>query len=261
MVLDRIVAEKKKEIERDKEKAPLKELIARASSWSAQPRGFKEAISRTGKINLIAEIKKASPSKGILREDFDPLKIAKTYAGSGASALSILTEKNFFQGNIAYLKSVKGAVDLPILRKDFIVDEYQIYESVCAGADSILLIAQLLSKKQLAEFYSLCVQLKLDAVCEVHNEEDLDKVLPCNVEIVGINNRSLESFSEDLQVSANLIKRIPQGKVVISESGIKSSADVNYLQSLGVNAVLIGEAFMRSKDIAAKVKELMYGKD
>lgn len=261
MILDRIVAEKKKEIERNKEKAPLKELIIKSSSYIAQLRGFKEAISQPGKINLIAEIKRASPSKGILREDFDPLKIAKSYAASGASALSILTEKNFFQGDIAYLKSVKNAVNLPILRKDFIVDEYQIYESVCAGADSILLIAQLLSEKQLAEFYSLCVQLKLDAVCEVHNEEDLDKVLPCDIEIVGINNRSLKTFSEDLQVSANLIKKIPQGKVVISESGIKSSLDVKYLQSLGVNAVLIGEAFMRSEDIGAKVKELMHGQD
>jgi len=257
MILDRIVEEKRKEIERAKVEFPLKELIEMSGNFAGHLRDFKETISRKGQINLIAEIKKASPSKGILREDFEPVEIARAYEASGACALSILTEEKFFQGNIGYLKTVREAVNLPILRKDFIIDEYQIYESVCAGADSVLLIAQLLSEEQLKEFSRLCAQLNLDAVCEVHSEEDLDKVLRQDLEIIGINNRNLQTFKEDLQVTSGLIKRIPKGKVVISESGIKSFEDVKFLQSLGVNTVLIGEAFMYSTDIAAKVKEVM----
>ncbi|MBL7091902.1 MAG: indole-3-glycerol phosphate synthase TrpC [Candidatus Omnitrophica bacterium] len=257
MILDRIVEEKRKEIEKAKELFSLAELIKKSSSFIGQHRGFKDAVSQPDKINLIAEIKKASPSKGILREDFEPVEIARAYEASGACALSILTEEKFFQGSIGYLKTVREAVNLPILRKDFIIDEYQIYESVCAGADSVLLIAQLLSEEQLKEFYSLCTHLKLDAVCEVHNEEDLDKVLGQDCTIIGINNRNLQTFEEDPQVSARLIRKIPKGKAVISESGIKSFEDVKFLQSLGVNAVLIGEAFMCSKDIKVKVKELM----
>lgn len=256
MLLDRIIKEKKEEIEQAKAKTSLAELMERASSCAGRLRGFKQAVSRPGKINLIAELKQASPSKGLLRQDFAPVKIAQEYEDSGAAALSILTDKKFFQGDIAYLKSVREAVSLPILRKDFIIDKYQIYESVCAGADSVLLIAQILSEEKLREFCQLCAELRLDAVCEVHSEEDLDKVLRQEIEIIGINNRALQTFKEDLQVSARLIKKIPQGKIVISESAIKTAQDVRYLQGLGVNAVLIGEAFMRSADIAAKVKEL-----
>ena len=261
MILDNIIKEKKKEIEAAKAKTPLAELIKKSADFISQARGFKEAVSVPGKINLIAEIKKASPSKGVLREDFDPLEIAHTYETSGACALSILTDKKFFQGDITYLQAVREAVNLPLLRKDFIIDQYQIYESVCAGADAVLLIAQLLSKEQLKKFHSLCAQLNLDAVCEVHSEEDLDKALGANCEIIGINNRNLQTFAEDLQVSERLIKKIPKGKTIISESAIKTSGDVKYLQGLGVNTVLIGETFMRSKDIGAKVKELIYGKN
>jgi len=257
MILDRIVEEKRKEIEKAKKLLSLTELIKKSPSFIGQHRGFKEAVSQPDKINLIAEIKKASPSKGLLREDFDPLDIARIYEASGACALSLLTDKKFFQGELSYLKPVREAVKLPILRKDFIIDKYQIYESLCAGADSILLIVQLLSEKQLSEFYSLCTKLNLEAVCEVHNEEDLDRALCQDAMIIGINNRNLQTFEEDLQVSARLAKRIPEGKIVISESAIKISEDVKFLQDLGVNAVLIGEAFMRSADIEAKVKELM----
>lgn len=259
MILDQIVKEKIKEIQRAQEKVSLKELIEKSSSFATHLRGFKEAISRPGKINLIAEIKKTSPSGGVLREEFEPAEIARTYKASGASALSVLTEKNFFQGNIDYLKKVKAAVDLPVLRKDFVIDKYQIYESVCAGADAILLIVKLLSEEKLAEFSRLCAQLKIDAVYEVHSEEDLDKALSQDSDIIGINNRDLNTFEIDLQVSSRLIKRIPGSKVIISESGIKTPQDVRYLQNLGVHAVLIGEIFMRSKDIASKVKEIMGG--
>ena len=257
MILDKIVEEKKKEIGAAKEKVSLEELIKKSADFISQTRGFKQAISKADQINLIAEIKKASPSKGVLREIFKPVEIAKVYETSGACALSVLTDKKFFQGDIAYLKTVREAVNLPLLRKDFIIDSYQIYESLCAGADAVLLIAQLLSEKQLKQSIQLCAQLNLDALCEVHDEENLDKVLSIDCEIIGINNRNLETFAEDLEVSARLVKKIPKGKIVISESAIKSSEDVKYLRGLGVNAVLIGESFMRSKDIEAKVKEIM----
>lgn len=261
MLLDKIVQEKKKEVEKAKEKVPLEKLRQKSSSLVGQLRGFKEAISQPGKLNLIAEIKKASPVKGVLREDFAPVEIAQAYEASGACALSIITDKKFFQGDLVHLKLVKERVDLPILRKDFIIDHYQIYESLCNGADALLLIAQLLSAKQLGEFCSLCTELKMDAVCEVHSEEDLDKVLAIDAEIIGVNNRNLNTFAEDLQVTKRLMQKIPQGKLVISESAIKTFADVKFLQGVGVNAVLIGETFMRSKDIGLKVKELIHGEN
>ncbi|UCB57670.1 MAG: indole-3-glycerol phosphate synthase TrpC [Candidatus Omnitrophota bacterium] len=260
MILNQIIEEKKREVEEAKRKVSLAELTKKASSVGGL-RGFKKAISQAGKLNLIAEIKKASPSKGLLRKDFNPVEIAKSYAASGACALSILTDKKFFQGNLSFLQSVRKAVDLPILRKDFIIDEYQIYESVCAGADGVLLIARLLSDEQLKKFCALCARLKLDALCEVHNEEDLDKVLTSGASIIGINNRDLDTFNEDLKTTERLMKKIPKGKIVISESAIRNRQDVKYLQGLGVNAVLIGEAFMRSANIGAKVRELMHDKD
>lgn len=257
MILDEIVAEKKKEIEQARQALTQDELVKGASACFGQIRSLKLALSQPGRMKLIAEIKKASPSRGVLRKDFKPVEIARSYEAAGACALSILTDKKFFQGDLANLKAVRKAVGLPILRKDFIIDEYQIYESVLSGADSVLLIAQLLTAKQLRDFYSLCTQVNLEAVCEVHSEEDLDKVLGTEISIIGINNRNLQTFEEDLQVSAQLKKRIPADKIVISESAIKTARDVKFLQDLGVNAVLIGEAFMRSENIEAKVKELM----
>jgi indole-3-glycerol phosphate synthase len=257
MLLEKIVAQKIKEVEQAKRDVSLAELKEKSAGCINQVRDFKKAISPLHKMNLIAEIKKASPSRGLLRKDFDPVKIAQTYESCGAEALSILTEKNFFQGDIAYLAVVREKVGLPILRKDFIIDAYQIYESVCAGADSVLLIARLLSKKQLKEFCSLCAQLNLEPVCEVHNEEELDKVLDQDSAIIGINNRDLDTFEEDLDVTTRLMKKIPREKIVISESAIKSFQDVKYLAGAGVRTVLIGEAFMRSRSIPATLKQLM----
>lgn len=257
MILDQIVSQKKKEITQAQAAVPLSKLIAQCSALSMQRRSLKTAIARKDKINLIAEIKKASPSKGVLRKDFNPLAIARTYQLSGASALSVLTDKKFFQGELSYLQTVRQAVNLPILRKDFIIDQYQLYQSVCAGADAVLLIARLLSAQQLKQLLKLCSQLKLESVCEVHQQQDLEKVLAADAVIIGINNRNLDTFAEDLEVTAQLIKKIPQEKIVISESAIKTAQDVKYLQELGVSAVLIGETFMRSEDIAAKVKEIM----
>lgn len=256
MILDQIVEEKKKEVEQARLEVSQEELIKRTVALGFR-RSFKEAISQPGKLNLIAEIKKASPSKGILRQDFDPVGIARIYEAAGASALSIITDKKFFQGDLTFLKAVKDAVNLPILRKDFIIDQYQIYQSVSAGAGSLLLIARLLSSGELSKFSSLCAHLKLDVLCEVHSEEDLDKALGADCALIGINNRNLDTFAEDLQVSARLIKKIPKDKIVVSESAIRTAEDVKYLQDLGVHAVLIGEAFMRSPNINAKVKELM----
>jgi indole-3-glycerol phosphate synthase len=256
MILDQIVAHKKKEVEQARVEVSQEELIKRIASLGSR-RSFKQAVSQPGKLNLIAEIKKASPSKGMLRQDFNPVEIARAYQAAGACALSIITDKKFFQGDITYLKAAREAVSLPVLRKDFIIDQYQLYQSVCAGADSVLLIIRLLSPEQLAEFSALCAQLNLEALCEVHNEEDLEKALSVDCELIGINNRNLDTFVEDLQVSARLIKKIPKGKILVSESAIRTAEDVKYLQGLGVNAVLIGEAFMRSPDINAKIEELM----
>lgn len=257
MILEQIIAEKKKEVEQAKRAASQDTLTKKAFSLRSRLRGFQEAISSPGKINLIAELKKASPSCGVFRADFQPIKIAQDLRASGAAALSILTDQKFFQGDIAYLQTVKAAVNLPILRKDFIIDEYQLYQSVCAGADAVLLIARILSAPQLKEFLDICAQLNLDALCEVHNQDELDQVLNADCAIIGINNRDLNSFSEDLQVTARLIKRIPKGKIVVSESAVKTSKDVKYLQGLGVHAVLIGEALMRSEDILGTAKEIM----
>ena len=256
MILEKIILKKREEIKEAKSKLSLEELIDRVASFG-ELRGFKEAISKNGKLNLIAEIKKASPSKGLLRENFNPVEIAEIYQASGADCLSVLTDKAFFQGDLNYLKAVRQVTTLPILRKDFIIDKYQIYESLMSGADAILLISQLLSADQLHEFYQICQELNLDVLCEVHNEEDLDKALKANYEIIGINNRNLQTFQEDLEVTTNLIKRIPQEKVVVSESAIKTHLDIKHLESLGVRAVLIGEAFMRSENIEAKVREVM----
>ena len=255
MMLKEIIKQKKIEIERFREKIPLPALVKKASG-SKRLRDFKAALVQTGRINLIGEIKKASPSKGLLRGKFDPAAIAREYQEAGACALSVLTDEKFFQGNLRYLKLVRDAVNLPILRKDFIIDRYQIYQSLLTGADALLLIARILSAAELKEFYSLCNQLGLDALCEVRSQKDLDKALGCGCQIIGINNRDLETFNEDLTLSSRLIKLIPKSMVIVSESAIRTKDDLRYLQQLGLHAVLIGEAFMRSADIKAKVKQL-----
>ncbi|MFC1631967.1 indole-3-glycerol phosphate synthase TrpC [Candidatus Omnitrophota bacterium] len=257
MILDEIIAQKKKEVAEAKSGISQEELIERIADGRQPQRNFKRAITQSEQISLIGEIKKASPSKGILRPDFQPLEIAREYQSAGTGALSILTDQKFFQGELSYLERIRQIVTLPLLRKDFIIDEYQIYRSLFHGADAVLLIAGILSSEQLSYFHSLCAQLNLDAVCEVHDQQDLEKVLSAGCLIVGINNRNLNDFSEDLKVTERLIKMIPRGKVVISESAIKSRADVKYLQGLGIDAVLIGEAFMRSQNITASVRKLM----
>jgi len=256
MILSRIIEEKRRVIEEAKRRHPPEDLMKAAKQICVRS-SFKKNISRPHHMNLIAELKKASPSKGILRGDFNPVKIATTYQANGASAISVLTDERFFEGKLEYIEKVKTNVSIPVLRKDFIIDEYQIYESVKAGADAILLIAELLSQDELKYFYELATSLGLDCLMEVHNEEDVDKALASGAAIIGINNRDLHTFRVDLSTTQKLIRLIPKNKMVVSESGIRSYEDVMFLRSIGVHAVLIGEAFMEADDIAAKMREIM----
>lgn len=256
MILSKIINEKRKQVEKAQAKLPkqkLKELASKIYIKSS----FKRSISRPHHINLIAELKKASPYKGIIRGDFNPLKIALTYHANGACALSVLTDERFFEGNLETLKELKERVTLPLMRKDFIIDDYQIYESLYWGADAILLIAHILTERELKSFYKIAKDLGMDVVVEAHNEEDVEKALKSGASIIGINNRDLNTFRVDLSTTQRLIRLIPENKIKISESGIKTYEDVMFLKSLGMDAVLIGEAFMEADDIAGKMREIM----
>ncbi|MBL7156702.1 MAG: indole-3-glycerol phosphate synthase TrpC [Candidatus Omnitrophica bacterium] len=256
MILSKIINEKRKEIERARVEMPEQKLKGLAKKIYIKS-AFKRNIARPHHINLIAELKKASPSRGIIRGDFNPLKIALTYQANGAGAVSVLTDERFFEGNLKTLKDIKGKITIPLLRKDFIIDEYQVYESLYYGADAILLIAQILTEAELTGFYKIAKNLGMDVLMEVHNEEDVEKALKTGASIIGINNRELSTFKVDLSTTQRLIRLIPEGKVRVSESGIKTYEDVMFLKSLGINAVLIGEAFMETDDIAAKMREIL----
>jgi indole-3-glycerol phosphate synthase len=248
-ILKKIIANKLIEIRQAKKRVPLEALKQRIKSVS-RPRNFKKAISKKGKLCVIAEIKKASPSAGIIRKDFNPLSLARSLERAGADALSVLTDKKFFKGDLVYLKAIKSRVKLPILRKDFIVDEYQVYESRAFGADAILLIARIVSQGKLKKLYRLAKSLKLDCLVEVYSKSDLKKALKISLEIIGINNRNLKDFSLDLNTTFRLKKLIPEGKIVVSESGINTPDGLALLKIMGVQAALIGEAFMRAKSIS-----------
>ncbi|MDQ1329116.1 MAG: indole-3-glycerol phosphate synthase, partial [Candidatus Poribacteria bacterium] len=252
MILDKIISHKKLEVEEQKRFQPLDE-IKRKLINIGEVRNFRRAISHPGRINLIAEIKKASPSKGIIREDFNPSAIAKIYEQSGASAVSVLTDNEFFKGDLSYLKVVRSVtLALPILRKDFIIDEYQVYQSRLAGADAILLIAAVLDLPILINLLSIAKGIGLDCLVEVHTEEELEKVLNTDACIIGINNRDLNTFQTNIQTTARLMQLMPDDRIVVSESGISSKDDVKFLQKCGVQAMLIGESLMTSNDIALK---------
>jgi len=256
MILSKIIQEKRKYIAASKQRVPLRDLVEKASKVYTKS-SFKKNISRGYQINLIAEIKKASPSMGIIRGDFNPVMIALTYQAHGASAISVLTDERFFDGRLEHLKEVKRTVTVPILRKDFIIDEYQIYESVVAGADAILLIADILTPEELKKYLELAKGLGMDVLCEVHNEEDVQKAIDSGANIIGINNRDLHTFKVDLGITQRLVRFIPDTKVKVSESGIKTHQDIMLMKSIGINAVLIGEAFMVADDIGAKMREIM----
>lgn len=258
MILSRIINEKRRIVQEAKNVVSQEDLSRQAHGIYVQS-AFKRNVSRPHRMNLIAEMKKASPSQGIIRGDFNPVRIAVTYETNGAGAISVLTDERFFEGRLEYIRLVKERTSLPVLRKDFIIDEYQIYETVVAGADAMLLIAEILSSAELARFFTIGKGFGIDIMVEVHSEEDIEKALSVRADIIGINNRDLHTFKVDVGCTQRLIRLIPKDTVIVSESGIKTYEDVMFLKSLGVNAVLIGEAFMVSDDIAAKMREIMRG--
>ncbi len=256
MILDTIIAHKLKELKNDQSQVPLSTLKSKITSLEPT-KDFLSAIAKPDSINLIAEVKKKSPSKGIIREDFDPVEIANSYFENGAAAVSVLTDQHFFDGNLTYLSSIEKAIDLPLLRKDFTVDPYHIYQARATGADAILLIVAALSSNQLKEYLEIADTLSLASLVEIHTAEELEIALDVDAEIIGINNRDLHTFNTSLETTFRLHESIPKGKVVVSESGIYTRKDVEALRNVGVNAILVGESLMRSPDIGIKVRELI----
>ena len=247
-----ILDEKKNEVARLKKSMPFNRDKKR------QPlRDFKAAISVAQKISLIAEIKFASPSAGRIREKVDPISIGRIYQDAGAAAISLLTDKRFFQGDLEHLPRLKKATVLPILRKDFIIDEVQLREAQFYGADAVLLIARILSQQQLAEYLALCRELGLAPLTEVHDRDDLEKAVACDAEIIGINNRDLDSFKVDINTTFDLAPLIPQHCVCVSESGITEEKDIFALKTKRIHAVLVGSSLMSSKEPAKKTKEIV----
>ena len=256
MFIEKIVEIKKEEIQRRKTRSRQKEMEEIIPSLPL-PRDFIEAISRHASMALIAEIKHASPSLGVINEDVDILQFAKEYERGGASAISVLTEANFFKGDLSYLHLIKEKTSLPVLQKDFILDPFQIYEGRVSGADAVLLIASLLDRKQLEEFVDLTQKLHMVPLVEIHNRDDLEKTSSLNLPLIGVNNRDLRTFEVDSRTTLRLKREIPPTTGVISESGIKSSKEVKILREAGVNGILVGEVLMRSPDPASKIRELL----
>jgi len=247
-MLKKILDVKKEEV------AELRRKYSRESFRESKMFGIKRinletALRKKRKINLIAEIKKASPSKGILKKDFDYFEIAKSYMRGGADAISILTDKQFFHGDVSYLKEIAEIKIVPLLRKDFIIDEFQILQAKANGADAILLIAEALSKEQIKELSNAAFENDLEVLLEVHSEKQLKKIDFGINKIIGINNRDLETFKVDIQTTNELVKQLPGECIIVSESGISSKFDLNYLKNIGVHAVLVGEHFMKSKNL------------
>jgi indole-3-glycerol phosphate synthase len=256
-ILNIIVEKKKERLFLSKKKTSLPELKSIIKDTS-KPRDFQKVIKRDpDNIKLIAEIKKASPSKGVIRKDFDPLSIAKIYEEKTVHAVSVLTEEDFFQGSLQFIPQVKQVLTKPVLRKDFIFDEYQIYESRANQADAILLIAAILEKNQAAEYLHLSKELGLSVLFEIHNFEELEMALFIKCDIIGINNRDLKTLKIDIQTTFDIKREIPSDKIVVSESGIKTTEDVNKLREAGIDAMLIGTSFMEANDIGKKIDELM----
>ncbi|WP_046215020.1 indole-3-glycerol phosphate synthase TrpC [Paenibacillus wulumuqiensis] len=262
MYLDRIVVTKQSEVEQLASRFSLAEAERQISAMPAT-RGFRDALTKTPNrsLGLIAEVKKASPSKGLIRPDFHPVHIARAYEEAGADCISILTDVQYFQGNNSYLTEIREAIQLPLLRKDFIIDERQIYEARLIGADAILLIAAILTPAQIRDYLRLAVSLGLDVLIEVHDRHELEIVLAAEgaVEhgLIGVNNRDLKTFETTLTTTAELIKLLPEGVPLISESGIMSPDDIRYVAEAGAAGVLVGEYFMRQDDIAQAVRTLM----
>ena len=242
---------------REKERTPLPEMRRLAESAPERP-SFYEALAKPG-LSCICEVKKASPSKGLIRPDFHPVELAETYQAAGADCISCLTEEQFFQGSSTYLRDITATVDIPVLRKDFVIDEYMIYEAKALGASAVLLIAAVLNDAHLKEFFDLAHSLGLDCLMEVHTPEEMERVQRLQPRILGVNNRNLRTFEVDLAHTAELAAMRQPGQVFVSESGIKNNADMHTVQHNGADAVLIGETLMRSDNISATLHSLREG--
>ena len=251
MILDEIILKTKDDLEKKKKEYTM-DWLGRSLAFNPfMPRDPKPHLRATAQnpYRIIAEVKKASPSKGIIKEDFDPLLIAKAYELGGADAISVLTEPHYFQGNLEYLTQIRRYVPTPLLRKDFIIDEYQILEAVVYGADFILLIAKALSKKELKSLLEYALRLGLEVLVEIHDKEDLTKAMFAGANIIGINHRNLETFEMDMSLTEKLMPLIPQGKIIVAESGLNDKETIQHLSKIGADAFLIGEHFMRQNDI------------
>jgi indole-3-glycerol phosphate synthase len=259
-ILRKILAHKAEEVVARAERLSMRELSQRIEA-APRPRGFVEVIEariRRGEAAVIAEIKQASPSKGVLREDLRPADIARSYQRAGASCLSVLTDMEFFQGKDEHLQAARQACDLPVLRKDFVIDAYQVYEARVLGADCILLIVAALGDAQLVELTGLAAHLDMDVLVEVHDAAELERAIDLGVPLIGINNRNLHTFETHLETTLSLLDRIPDDRTVVTESGIHSAADVERLRRHGVHAFLVGEAFMRAADPGAQLAAIFH---
>lgn len=258
MFLDRIIAHKQQEVEALRDRLPLPQAEKKIAAMPSC-RGFEHALRRRRRpVGLIAEVKKASPSKGLIRPDFNPVQLAQSYEAAGSDCISVLTDTQFFQGSNDYLQQVRDAVSVPLLRKDFIIDELQIYEARLIGADCILLIAAVLTPEQLASFHRLAKDFGMDVLVEVHSREELEMVLEYGeASLIGVNNRNLRTFETDLRTTEQLIGLMPPGTVAVSESAISSQEDIAFVRRAGADAVLIGEHFMRQEDPGEAVIRLL----
>src|SRR5450631_1433686 len=257
-ILKKIIDRKRGELKACKAAKPLADVRSRAADMPPT-RGFEAALrhcAANGETAIIAEVKKGSPSRGVIRADFDPLEIARTYQANGATCLSVLTDEHFFLGRLEYLTLIREVVSLPLLRKDFIFDDYQIHEARAAGADAILLIAAMLELSQLLDLCALARELSLDVLLEVHDETEMETALRTDCTLIGVNNRNLRTFETDLATTGRLAGMIPPERMLVAESGITTRADIQRLTADGAAAFLIGESMMREADIGAKLREL-----
>lgn len=255
-ILDEILEHKRVEVEEARRCVPARRMRELARQLGDVRRGFRDALAKGPAPRVVAEIKFRSPSAGEIRGDLDPAACARIYREAGAAALSVLTDERFFGGRVEYVRTARDAAPLPVLRKDFVIDPYQIDEAAAAGADAVLLIAAALSERDLADLRRYATDLALDVLVEVHDEPELEMALGAGADLIGINNRDLRSFEVDLAVTERLLPRIPAGAVVVAESGIRSRADVERLAAAGVKAFLVGESLMRRPDVGAALREL-----
>jgi indole-3-glycerol phosphate synthase len=255
-ILDRIVARKAKRLTASRKHLPF-EAVMKAAADAPAPRDFRSAIRRSEGINLIAEIKRASPLKGVLRERLNPAELAASYESAGASAISVITEEDFFLGAPGYIGEARSAVALPVLRKDFIFEPYQVYESKALGGDAVLIIAAILEQEAMSKLIGLVEKLDMTVLVEVHDEREFKQALDCGAGVIGINNRNLKTMEVDVKTAAQLAPLVPDGILTVAESGIRSREDVEIFDELGVDALLVGEAVVTEEDVEAKIRLLL----